>query len=307
MGTTHTTSPSRSAATPDPRLPDGDQAQPGCPPWCTDHVPGNSYGLVHHRSAYQHFSAGAPQYSIGVGLHQIEPAADDPGTLYVGGVPFSLSGRGHEHVKRLVALLCSLGRDDIADAAARLPAARRRSAGRAGRHTVSAGVFAAVFAAYAAGHQAGDYWVQTSAQAAAKDQDGWTGRRACAAHVATYTLTLAACLALVSWWLTLPLHVPWVSAGLALSAVTHYAADRRAPLRCLAGRLGCGEFWGFGEGLASGAAHLDLLCTTGGAGAGWSLRLCCGSVGEFRPPPVGQRWPHRYCGWGWFGQFWPHR
>jgi hypothetical protein len=122
---------------------------------------------------------------------------------------------------------------------------------------VSAVVFAAVFAVYAAGHQAGDYWAQTSAQAAAKGQPGWPGRRACAAHVATYTLTLAACLALVSWWLALPLHFPWVSAGLALSAVTHYIADRRAPLWRLAARLGKGEFWHSGEGLASGAAHLD--------------------------------------------------
>jgi hypothetical protein len=122
---------------------------------------------------------------------------------------------------------------------------------------VSASVFAAVFAAMAAGHQAGDYWVQTSAQAAAKGGPGWAGRRACGAHVATYTLTLAACVALAGWWLSLPLSAGWVAAGLGVSAVTHYFADRRAPLRRLADAKGAGGFWRTGEGLATGAALLD--------------------------------------------------
>jgi hypothetical protein len=130
MGTTHTTSPSRSAETPDPRLSGSDQGQPGCPPWCTDHVPDKGYGLVHHRSAYQFFSVAAPEHSVGVALHQIEPATDDPGTLYVGGLPFHLNSRGQEHVKRLAALLRSLGRDDIADAAAQLAAAAEAATAR---------------------------------------------------------------------------------------------------------------------------------------------------------------------------------
>jgi hypothetical protein len=119
-------------------------------------------------------------------------------------------------------------------------------------------LFAAVFAAFAVGHQVGDYWVQTNAQAVRKGLPGWPGRRACAAHVATYTLTVAACLALASWWLALPVRPGWAAAGLAVSAVTHYFADRRRPLERLAslipGKLG---FWRAGEGLASGAAHLD--------------------------------------------------
>lgn len=123
---------------------------------------------------------------------------------------------------------------------------------------MTAAVFAAVFVAYAAGHQVGDYWVQTNGQAARKGLPGWPGRRACAAHVATYTLALTACLALAWWWLALPLHRGPVTAGLAVSAVTHYFADRRRPLRRLAalipGKLG---FWQAGDGLASGAAHLD--------------------------------------------------
>lgn len=123
---------------------------------------------------------------------------------------------------------------------------------------MTAAVFAAVFAAYAAGHGIGDYWVQTNGQALGKGAAGWPGRRACAAHVATYTLTLAACLALAWWRLGLPLSPPWIAAGLAVSAVTHYFADRRRPLERLAsaipGKLG---FYRAGEGLASGAAHLD--------------------------------------------------
>jgi hypothetical protein len=106
---------------------------------------------------------------------------------------------------------------------------------------VTAAVFAAVSAAYAAGHWAGDYWVQTHRQACAKSGPGWAGRRACAVHVATYTLTLAACLAVAGWRLGLPLSPGWTAAGLGVSAVTHYAADRRRQLR-----------W-----LATGAAHLD--------------------------------------------------
>jgi hypothetical protein len=39
--------------------------------------------------------------------------------------------------------------------------------------------------------------------------------------------------------------------------VTHYFADRRAPLRRLAGEVGAGGFWRTGEGLATGAALLD--------------------------------------------------
>jgi hypothetical protein len=141
---------------------------------------------------------------------------------------------------------------------------------------MAAVVFAAVLGAYLTGHQVADYWVQTGGQAARKGMPGWAGRRACAAHVATYTLTLAGCLALAAWWLALPVSPGWAAAGLAVSAVTHYAADRRAPLARLAIRAGKESFWSSGTGLASGAAHLDqswhwlwlftaALLTAGGA------------------------------------------
>jgi Protein of unknown function (DUF3307) len=126
-----------------------------------------------------------------------------------------------------------------------------------------AATFAVVFAALGAGHWIGDYWIQTHHQALAKGGSGWAGRRACAAHVATYTLTLAGCLALAAWRLSVPLNAVYVATGLAVSAVTHYAADRRRPLQRLAEMLGTSvvpgkaQYWRAGDGLATGAAYLD--------------------------------------------------
>jgi hypothetical protein len=117
--------------------------------------------------------------------------------------------------------------------------------------------FAAVAAVFYAAHQAGDYWVQTSGQAAEKGLPGWKGRRACAAHVASYTATLAGFLAMAAWWLSLPLAAGNAAAGLGLSAVTHYISDRRTPLARIADATGKGGFYRAGEGLATGAALLD--------------------------------------------------
>jgi hypothetical protein len=102
---------------------------------------------------------------------------------------------------------------------------------------------AAVFGALYAAHQVGDHWVQTQHQADHKDLPGWPGRLACLEHVATYTATAVvalAGLAVVTGWRAdlLPL-----AAGLAVSAVTHYIADRRAPLRRLADQLGKNPVW----------------------------------------------------------------
>ena len=98
----------------------------------------------------------------------------------------------------------------------------------------------AAFGALFVGHQVGDHWVQTSVQAARKGLPGWAGRRACLAHVATYTVTLAATVS--------PLGVDWrrLAVALLVSAVTHYFADRRTPLHRLAEMPGSGEFWTLG-------------------------------------------------------------
>ena len=112
--------------------------------------------------------------------------------------------------------------------------------------------FAVAFGALAASHQAADYWVQTNRQAQEKGLSGWKGRRACLAHVATYTATQAGFLALAGLALDVPFSVAAVAAGLFISAVTHYFADRRTPLRRLAAALGKVGFWDNG-----GAPLLD--------------------------------------------------
>ncbi|MEU7176531.1 XRE family transcriptional regulator [Micromonospora aurantiaca] len=106
-----------------------------------------------------------------------------------------------------------------------------------------AAVFAAVFAALYVAHQVADHWVQTQWQADCKSEPGWLGRLACAAHVATYTLTAAVTLTTVVLATGLRLDLWGVAVGLAVSAVSHYIADRRTPLRRLAEVLGKDPHW----------------------------------------------------------------
>lgn len=113
-------------------------------------------------------------------------------------------------------------------------------------------VFTTAFAALSAGHWAADYWVQTNVQAQRKGGPGWPGRRACLAHVAAYTLTVAACLLLAAVVLAVPLSAPRVAIGLLGNAALHYAADRRGPLYRLAVICGKGDYWERG-----GSAPLD--------------------------------------------------
>ncbi|MFK4245413.1 DUF3307 domain-containing protein [Micromonospora chokoriensis] len=129
-----------------------------------------------------------------------------------------------------------------------------------------AGAFAAVFATLYVAHQIADHWVQTQWQADTKGQPGWLGRLACGAHVATYTLTAAVALATMLLATGLRLD-PWgVTVGLTVSAVSHYIADRRTPLRRIANALGAGRFYTLGAprpgrddnpSLGTGAYALD--------------------------------------------------
>jgi len=88
--------------------------------------------------------------------------------------------------------------------------------------------FAAAYALLTASHEAADYWVQQDRDAVVKGRPGSEGRAACARHVTSYVATQA--LALTAGAGLLGLRLDWrrAAAGLAVSALTHYAADRCA-------------------------------------------------------------------------------
>lgn len=87
--------------------------------------------------------------------------------------------------------------------------------------------FAAVYAALMAGHEVGDHWSQTDRLAVAKGKPGRGGAQACAVHVATYTATQAVALAAVQRATGMRLSWKRATLGLAVSAATHYIADRQ--------------------------------------------------------------------------------
>lgn len=92
----------------------------------------------------------------------------------------------------------------------------------------------------------GDMWVQTEHQAVHKGLQGeekGTGQRACAAHALTYTATLAVGVGLANRAFRLGLRPGRVAAGLLLAGTTHYAIDRREPLRKAAEAVNKGGFY----------------------------------------------------------------
>jgi hypothetical protein len=102
--------------------------------------------------------------------------------------------------------------------------------------------FLVTSAALLAAHAVGDHWIQTGQQACTKGEKGWAGRRACAAHVATYTATGVLATTAAAKWLSVPLSGRATALSFAVSAVTHYVADRREPLRRLAEITGSGGY-----------------------------------------------------------------
>jgi hypothetical protein len=92
---------------------------------------------------------------------------------------------------------------------------------------VRAARFAAACAVLTASHEVADHWVQIDAQATAKGQPGREGAAACAQHVATYTATQALALLAANKLLGLQLRPGKAAAALAVSAATHYIADRQ--------------------------------------------------------------------------------
>lgn len=108
-------------------------------------------------------------------------------------------------------------------------------------------VFVVVLPTLLVAHQVADHWVQTQQQAIGKGAPGWSGRWACARHVAAYTLTTAVAVGVVVWLFALPVSLIGFVAGQAVSAVTHYWADRRVTLAALARRLGRSAFYALGS------------------------------------------------------------
>lgn len=126
--------------------------------------------------------------------------------------------------------------------------------------------FAAVLPALLVAHNVADHWVQTGYQAGSKGTAGWPGRIACLAHVGTYTAVTAVTVALLWAVLGLAITPPGFLAGQALSALTHYWADRRTTLARLAELIGKGGFYRMGAprtgrddnpSLGTGAYALD--------------------------------------------------
>ncbi|MEV6598876.1 DUF3307 domain-containing protein [Actinoplanes sp. NPDC051346] len=113
--------------------------------------------------------------------------------------------------------------------------------------TARLAVFAAVFVALFVAHQVADHWIQTDHQALHKGDPGLAGRLACAAHVATYTTTAGIALYAVRIVLDLPVSPSQAAAGLTVSAVTHYLADRRTPLAALARLARLDAFYALGK------------------------------------------------------------
>lgn len=105
----------------------------------------------------------------------------------------------------------------------------------------------AVFAGLFAAHQIADHWVQTQHQASSKGLPGWPGRLACIRHVASYTATAAVALVALAIWAGLELRPVPVVTALLVSAVSHYIADRRTPLRWIAEKIGSGPFYRLGQ------------------------------------------------------------
>lgn len=127
----------------------------------------------------------------------------------------------------------------------------------------SAVAFAAVFAVLWASHAIGDHWVQRHTDAQHKGLPGGEGRRACARHVATYLATAVVGLGLAWLYTDLRLDLAATAAGLAVSGISHYLADRREPLRRIADAFGKGEFYRLNSGGLSGSYLLDQAWHTG--------------------------------------------
>lgn len=148
--------------------------------------------------------------------------------------------------------------------------------------------YPAVFATLLAAHQVADHWVQTDHQARHKGRRNWAGRRACAAHVGTYTLAGAVALGVTKSATGTRLSASGAATALAISAASHYWIDRRFTLAGLAERCGKGSFYRVGAprpgrddnpSLGTGAYALDQAAHIGML---WIAALAAAAVGRKR-------------------------
>lgn len=103
-------------------------------------------------------------------------------------------------------------------------------------------LFAALQATFADIHPVCDQWLQTSRQALGKGEPGWAGRVCCTQHVATYTTVQAVAAITVTRVLGYRIPASAFAAGMAITAVTHYAIDRRRGFIRLIRAVGKGDY-----------------------------------------------------------------
>lgn len=94
--------------------------------------------------------------------------------------------------------------------------------------------FAAIAITLYVAHHVGDYWVQTDHQARHKGDPGAAGHVACLRHVLTYLITQVALLTVMELVTGVRIGAVGWYAGVAISGLTHYVADRREPLKRIA-------------------------------------------------------------------------
>jgi hypothetical protein len=110
----------------------------------------------------------------------------------------------------------------------------------------AAASFAAVSVGLLIAHNVADHWVQTDGQARDEGLPGWPGRKACLAHVWSYTIVTVLTVSLLWAVFDLSITVWGFCAGQLISAASHYWADRRFTLARLCEFLGKGNFYRLG-------------------------------------------------------------
>lgn len=115
---------------------------------------------------------------------------------------------------------------------------------------------AAAYAALRAAAAVADHWVQTSHQAMHKADEGLTGHKAMAGHVASYAGSQAVALIAANKLLGMKLKPSSIAAAVVFSGATHWFIDRRWPVRKLAETTGKKGFHDLG-GPLGGAYILD--------------------------------------------------